>query len=159
MTKTPEWYDGYQQALAEAANVIRQYPYHAGDGWGEIQDVCDDIRDLLAKKLSGSVAQMVTQRPAKTPSPQGVVGSTPTTTATITTLRGCNVVLTGKLRTMSRVDAIYRNDRAGVKTQSAVNSKTDFLVVADARGSVKWNAAVAKGVPVLSENDWYEFTK
>ena len=157
-TFSNDYYLGYQQALSDAKAVVNQYPYHAGDGWAEVNDTCADIVITLDQKLKGNVAQMVTHRPAKTTAPKGVVGSNPTVTAT-PSLAGCSIVFTGKLRTMTRDNAINRNSRAGVNTQKAVNSKTDYLVVAEGRGSRKWNEAVARGVAVLTEQDWYDLTK
>ena len=170
--KSADYYAGYQDALSEARNVVAQYAYHAGDGWAEVNDTVADLTLELNKKLQGNVAQMVTQRPAKASAvtKPSAVGSTPTVTAINpakisqpvphqVALSGRRVVFTGTLHTMTREQATARNDRAGVITQRAVSGNTDYLVVAGARGSRKWNDAVAKGVPVLCEQDWYDLTK
>ena len=150
----------YADGIQKALSIVTTFPYHS-EGWAEVQDTCDDIALALRNQIKlaeqGSVAQTVTQRPAKTSTPKGVVGSTPTATATIS-LKNKRVAFTGTLSRMTRADATKRNTRAGVITQSGVSNTTDFLVVAHASGSVKWNDAVKRGVPVLSEDEWYTLT-
>ena len=148
----------YADGLRHALSLVSTFPYHS-EGWAEVQDTCDELGLMLRKVLTeheGSVAQMATQHPAKMPSPKGVVGSNPTTTAI--SLKNKRVVFTGTLKRMPRADAILRNSRAGVITQTSIANNTDFLVVAHASGSVKWNDAVKRGVAVLSEDEWYSLT-
>lgn len=147
----------YADGIQKALSIVTTFPYHS-EGWAEVQDTCDELALNLRKHLEeqGSVAQSVTQRPAKTSAPQGAVGSTPTATAI--SLKNKRVAFTGTLSRMTRADATKRNTRAGVITQSGVSNTTDFLVVAHASGSVKWNDAVKRGVPVLSEDEWYTLT-
>ena len=149
----------YTDGLYDAIAIVSRLPY-TSNGWAEVQDTCDDLvlalRNQIKLAEQGSVAQSVTQRPAKTSTPQGVVGSTPTATAI--SLKNKRVAFTGTLSRMTRADATKRNTRAGVITQSGVSNTTDFLVVAHASGSVKWNDAVKRGVAVLSEDEWYALT-
>ncbi len=143
----------FKRGLQVAIDIINKYPYHATDGWCEVQDICDDL--ALQIKKEGSVAQTVTQHPAKMPAPQGVVGSNPTATAT--TVSGKHVAFTGKLG-MTRDAAKARTLRAGGYPQDRITSWTQVLIVAANPGSKKWNEAIDKGLPMMSEDEWYRLT-
>lgn len=160
------YYKGVVDGINLTMQVSKTFALSDDHPYSDAVDIHDELTikmkqyiDTYTQAQDGSVAQKVTQRPAKTSTPKGVVGSTPTATANPVILAGKNVVFTGSLRRMTRADAKLRNTRAGVWTQSSVNSKTDYLVVAAASGSVKWNEAVKQGVTVLSEDDWYAATK
>jgi DNA ligase (NAD+) len=66
-------------------------------------------------------------------------------------LAGKTFVITGTLPTMSREQAKARIEAAGGKVVGSVSSKTDYLVVGDAPGGTKYNAARALGIPMLDE--------
>lgn len=149
----------YLDGLNDARRIVLDYRGYDDGALASAHDICDDIVLLIDKKMRGSVAQMATQRPAKTSAgaTTSAVGSNPTATANLN-LFGKNIVFTGALIRMNRSDAFDRTLRAGANPQNRMTQSTDYLVVAHARGSVKWNAAVALGVPILSEDEWYRAT-
>lgn len=66
-------------------------------------------------------------------------------------LAGKTFVITGTLPSMSREQAKALIEAAGGKVVSSVSSKTDYLVVGEAPGGTKYNAARALGIPMIDE--------
>jgi DNA ligase (NAD+) len=68
---------------------------------------------------------------------------------------GKTVVFTGSLEKMTRDEAKAMADRLGAKTAGSVSKKTDYVVAGPGAGS-KLGKAKELGVPVLTEDEWFE---
>ena len=66
-------------------------------------------------------------------------------------LEGLTFVITGTLSTMSRVEATRLIERHGGRVTGGVSGRTDYLVVGDAPGGIKYRRAQQLGVPMLEE--------
>lgn len=69
-------------------------------------------------------------------------------------LDGVQIVFSGTMKTASRSEMESNAKKLGAKVGKSVSSKTDFLVVGDNVGEKKLKDAKAKGVKVLSEEEY-----
>jgi DNA ligase (NAD+) len=69
-------------------------------------------------------------------------------------LAGKTVVFTGLLEKMTRAEAEAMAKRIGARTSSSVSNNTDY-VVAGLGAGFKLTKAVQLGVPVLTEDEWF----
>lgn len=67
--------------------------------------------------------------------------------------KGKSVVITGKLKRMSRTDARKRIENLGGKVCPAVSKNTDYVIAGERPGSRLARAKIL-GVPVLTENQF-----
>jgi DNA ligase (NAD+) len=65
------------------------------------------------------------------------------------------VVFTGSMTQGSRGDMEKQAKLLGAKVGKSVSGKTDFLITGDKVGENKINAAMDKGVQVLSEQEYF----
>jgi DNA ligase (NAD+) len=72
-----------------------------------------------------------------------------------TAVAGKTVVFTGSLEKMTRDEAKAMADRFGAKTAGSVSKKTDYVVAGPGAGS-KLNKAKEFGIPVLTEDEWFD---
>jgi len=72
-------------------------------------------------------------------------------TPTAQPLAGKSFVITGTLPGMSREAAKAMIEAAGGKVIGSVSAKTDYLVIGDAPGGAKFNAAKTLGIPMIDE--------
>ena len=75
--------------------------------------------------------------------------------ATASPVSGKIVVFTGTLARVTRAEAKAQAERLGAKVAGSVSKKTDYVVAGADAGS-KLVTAQARGVNVLSEDDWLE---
>lgn len=72
-----------------------------------------------------------------------------------TQLQGLNVVITGKLPTLSRDEAKALVKQHGGSARDSVSTKTSFVVAGEAAGS-KLDKAISLGIPVLTEAEFLD---
>jgi DNA ligase (NAD+) len=82
----------------------------------------------------------------------GLTLTEPRTPARGGALRGCTVVITGTLPTLSRPQAIQLVEQHGGRVIDSVSKKTSFVVAGESPGS-KLEKARALGVPVIDEQE------
>ncbi|HEY0970971.1 MAG TPA: NAD-dependent DNA ligase LigA [Gemmatimonadales bacterium] len=81
---------------------------------------------------------------------RGVAQEEPRAAETSVALRGCTVVITGTLPTLSRSQATEAVEAAGGRVTSSVSKKTTFVVAGEEAGG-KLDRARELGVPVIDE--------
>lgn len=167
MTKTKTYDDGLKDGLDQALVIIGLYVATIDDGFMEVQDMGDELVKAITF-AQGSVGKSVSQ-PAATGSQAANpgAGSIPATTASTTlqavqslstskikpapaSLRGHNIVFTGALVSMKRIDAAQKAVAKGAHVQSKVAQNTTLIVVGSGAGS-KLDSALAKNVTIIDE--------
>ena len=68
-------------------------------------------------------------------------------------LKDKSIVLTGKLETMTRDEAIETIEKHGGKVSASLSNKTDYLLLGSSAGS-KLNKAKSLGTKILNENEF-----
>ncbi len=71
---------------------------------------------------------------------------------------GQNIVLTGKLETMTREEATAKIEALGGNITSSVSKNTNLVIAGSDAGSKK-TKATELGIPILSEQEWLEMMK
>jgi DNA ligase (NAD+) len=98
----------------------------------------EDHNRGIVERLTEQVKILNAQRPA---SDSAIAGKT--------------VVFTGLLEKMTRDEAKAMAERLGAKVAGSVSRKTDYVVAGPGAGS-KLGKAKEAGVPVLTEDEWFE---
>lgn len=75
--------------------------------------------------------------------------------ASISPYNGKSIVFTGTMQSMGRQEAKDKAERLGMRVQSAVSKKTDYVVVGEAAGSKAKKAEELK-LKIITEKEWVE---
>lgn len=113
--------------------------------------VCDGIGEQIANSILLFAAQAQNRRVVERLAAAGLDLTAPIRPRpTLGALHGKRFVLTGTLPTMSREEATERIIASGGSVKSAVNAKTDYVVVGDEPGS-KLAKAEQLGIAIIDE--------
>ena len=113
------------------------------DGIGEVmaESICDYFRDPETQWMIGKLESA------------GVLTSRPEIDSKNLPFSGQSFVLTGTLKTFSRLEATQRIEEKGGKVSSGVSKKTSLVVAGPGAGS-KLTKAQSLGVKVLTEEEF-----
>ncbi len=126
-----------------------------GDGEArEEMDALDQIGDTVIDSLSAYFGEEHNRKIVERLTGQVTILDAERA-ATDTAVAGKTVVFTGSLEKMTRDEAKAMAERLGAKAASSVSKKTDYVVAGPGAGSKLENARKL-GIPVLSEDEWFE---
>jgi len=126
-----------------------------GDGEArEEMDALDQIGDTVIDSLSAYFGEEHNRKIVERLTGQVTILDAERA-ATDTAVAGKTVVFTGSLEKMTRDEAKAIAERLGAKAASSVSKKTDYVVAGPGAGSKLENARKL-GIPVLSEDEWFE---
>ncbi|HEX5581211.1 MAG TPA: NAD-dependent DNA ligase LigA, partial [Gemmatimonadaceae bacterium] len=127
-----------EQRIASADAAIARVAHIRGLGETIARSVVEYFNDPSAQLLLDELER------------RGVAQTEPRSVETSAALRGCTVVITGTLPTLSRNDATEAVEAAGGRVTSSVSKKTSFVVAGEEAGG-KLDRARELGVPVIDE--------
>lgn len=108
------------------------------------------IGDIIARSVVSYFSDPSAQPLLDALTARGVALTEPRTETRSDTLRGCTVVITGTLPTLSRTAATEAVEAAGARVTSSVSRKTSFVIAGEDAGS-KLEKARELGVEVIDE--------
>jgi BRCA1 C Terminus (BRCT) domain len=113
----------------------------------DLQRVYETAEDVNYHTVAGMAWQVLQERQA---AGKGKVGGGTSAHLGAQDLAGKNVVITGAIEGMTRKEAAERLAAVGATLQSSVTKATDYLITGKNVGKTKTDAAVKKGVTVVS---------
>lgn len=150
----------YALGIREVGNVsadllaqhYRELPALIAADENDLQNI-DGIGPVMAQYISHFFQDQANLAVIQDLQNVGIYWEQPTTASPLSIdspLAGKNIVITGTLPTMTREEAAVHIVALGGKVNSAVSSKTDYLLAGDKAGS-KLQKAQTLGIPIIDE--------